>query len=141
MSSPLYDTDILGWSEQQAALLRQAAVGKPVPEIDWSNIIEEIEGVGLSELRAVESLLFQALVHMLKAEGWPLSRDTEHWRGEMRGFRRQARRRFTTSMRQKLDLAGLYDDAMQAVPATVDGQPPLPLPARCSMTLDELLGD
>ena len=29
--------------------------------------------MGRSDLRAVQSLLFQALVHMLKAEAWPLS--------------------------------------------------------------------
>ena len=76
-SGELYDTDILVWSEQQAALLRRVAAGERVNnrDLDWPNIIDEVESVGLSELHAVESLLLQALIHMLKAEAWPDSID------------------------------------------------------------------
>ena len=137
----LYDEDILLWSERQGDLLRRIAAGEPVNEPpDWANIVEEVESVGREQLHAVESLLLQALVHMLKAEGWPLARDVENWRADARRFRAQARRRFAPSMRQRLDLAGIYADALQALPATMDGQPPGPLPPDCPMTLDELLG-
>jgi hypothetical protein len=72
--SDLYDEDILLWSERQGDLLRRIAAGEPVNERpDWANIIEEVESVGREQLHAVESLLVQALVHMLKAEGWPLA--------------------------------------------------------------------
>ena len=37
-------------------------------DIDWENVIEEIESVGRSERNAVESHLVQALLHDLKAE-------------------------------------------------------------------------
>ncbi len=113
-----YDTDVLAWSEEQAALLRRVAAGERVNDasLDWPNIIEEIETVGRSELSAVESLLLQALLHMLKAEAWPASRDVHRWQAEARVFRRQARRRYTPSMRDKLDLDGLYDDALAGLP-------------------------
>jgi hypothetical protein len=139
--SDLYDDDILLWSERQSDLLRRLAAGEPVNERpDWVNIIEEVESVGREQLHAVESLLFQALVHMLKAEGWPQARDAENWRSDARGFRAQARRRFAPSMRQNIDLAGIYADVLHAMPATIDGQPPEPLPSTCPLTLDELLG-
>ena len=139
--SDLYDTDILLWSEQQAARLRHAAACDRLNDNspDWPNIIEEIESVGREQLHAVQSLLLQALVHMLKAEAWPLSPAVPGWQAEARGFRAQARHRFVPSMRQKLDLPGLYADALQVLPDTVDGQPPLPVPAICPVTLDELL--
>jgi len=138
----LYETDILLWSERQRDLLRRVAAGEPVNEApDWPNIIEEIESVGNEQLHAVESLLIQAFAHMLKAEAWPQSREVPHWQAEARGFRRQARRRFAPSMRQKIDLAGLYDDALVMLPDTMDGQPPLPVPAVCPVTLDALLAD
>jgi hypothetical protein len=136
-----YDTDILEWSEHQAALLRRAAAGERVNDLDWPNIIEEIESVGREQLHAVESLLIQALLHDLKAEAWPLARDVPHWRAEARLLRLQARRRFTSSMRQKLGLHGLYADALAALPETLDGQPPLPVPERCPTTLDALLSE
>ena len=78
-----YDTDILTWSERQAALLRRVGAGEKVnDQVDWENVIEEIESVGRSELHAVESLLTQALAHMLKAEAWPLSSAVPGWHAE-----------------------------------------------------------
>ncbi|MGH7096848.1 MAG: DUF29 domain-containing protein [Stellaceae bacterium] len=139
----LYEIDILTWSEQQAEHLRRFAAAERSNDavIDWPNIIEEIESVGREQLHAVESLLFQALVHMLKAKAWPTSLATPGWQGEARGFRAQARRRFAPSMRHRIDLMGIYADALHALPETVDGMPPLPVPAECPMTLDELLAD
>jgi hypothetical protein len=42
-------------------------------------------------------------------------------------------------MRQRIDIDDLYAKAISALPATIDGQPPLPVPERCPFTLDELL--
>jgi hypothetical protein len=140
--SDLYDDDVLLWSERQAALLRRIAAGEPVNERpDWPNIIEEVESVGRSDLRAVESLLLQALVHRLKAEAWPTSPAVPGWQAEARLFRAQARRAFAPSMRQRLDVPDLYADALRAMPGTMYGQTPQPLPATCPVTLDELLAE
>jgi hypothetical protein len=140
--SDLYEGDILLWSEHQADLLRRRAAGELVndAELDWPNIAEEIEDVGSNRLHAVESLLVQAMRHLLKAQAWPLSPDVPTRRADSIDFRRQARRRFVPSMRQKIDVAALYADALAALPESVDGQPPLPVPVECAMTLDELLG-
>ncbi len=136
-----YDTDIVVWSEHQADLLRRLATGERVnDQIDWENVAEEIESVGNEQRHAVESLLVQALLHMLKAAAWPLSREVPHWQAESRLFRGQARRRFVPSMRQRVDLEGIYADSLRGLPDTIDGQPPLPVPATCTVTLDELLG-
>jgi Domain of unknown function DUF29 len=137
----LYEDDLLLWSERQAELLRRRAAGELVndAELDWPNIAEEIADVGSNRLHAVESLLVQALRHMLKAEAWPLSRDAPNWRADAIDFRQQARRRFAPSMRQKIDVAGLYTDAVRALPESIDEVPPLRVPAVCPVTLEELL--
>ena len=71
-----YDADILIWSERQSALLRRLADGEQInDQVDWENVIEEIESMGNEQLHAVTSLLVQALIQMLKAEVWPLSRE------------------------------------------------------------------
>ncbi len=140
--SDLYDDDVLLWSERQGALLRRIAAGEPVNERpDWLNIIDEVESVGRSDLRAVESLLLQTLVHRLKAEAWPTSPSVPGWRAEARLYLAQARRAFAPSMRQRLDLPGLYADALRALPETMDGQAPLPLPGSCPVGLDDLLAE
>ena len=48
--SDLYDTDAVTWAEQQAALLRRIAAGERVnDQVDWENVVEEIEDVGGGE--------------------------------------------------------------------------------------------
>ncbi len=140
--SDLYDEDILLWSERQAALLRRVAAGERVNEadLDWPNVIEEVESVGRSELHGVESRLVQALLHILKARAWPDSLATPAWRADARLFRDQARRRFVPSMRPRIDLAELYGDALRGMPTSIDGLAAQPVPATCFVTLDELLG-
>ena len=138
----LYEADILLWSERQRDLLRRIAAGEAVNEApDWPNIIEEIESVGNEQLHAVESLLRQALVHMLKAQAWPQAPYVPHWLSEARGFRDDAADRFAPSMRQRIDIHRLYQRALRRLPDSIDGQPPLPVPAVCPVTLDELLAD
>ncbi len=138
-----YETDILLWSEHQAALLRRVAAGERInnAELDWPNIIDEVETVGRNELHAVESLLVQTLLHILKARAWPLSAAVPGWQKEIRVFRMQLRRRFVPSMRQKIDLADLYAEALLSLPDMIDSQPPLPVPDFCTVTLDELLSE
>ena len=139
--SDRYDDDILIWSEHQADLLRRLAAGEPSNEApDWLNIIEEVADVGRDSLRACRSQLFQALLHDLKAEAWPQSRDVPHWRSEARVARVNALDAYTPSMRQRIDLADLYAKALRALPESVDGQPPLAVSDACPVTLDEVLG-
>ena len=138
----LYAADVLEWSEHQARLLRDVAAGKLSNEApDWANIIEEIESVGSSQLATVRSLLARALEHDLKCRGWPDAPYVEHWRAEIRRFRADAADSFSPSMRQRIDMAALFRRARRIMPATIDGQPPLPLPDACPSTLDELLSD
>jgi hypothetical protein len=136
-----YENDILAWSEHQGELLRRIASGQRVndAEIDWSNISEEIEAVGRNELRACESYLVQALAHILKAEAWPNSQAVPNWRADARHFRNEAAAAFSPSMRQKINLTRLYRRALSELPETIDGQPKLPLPDDCPLSLDELL--
>jgi hypothetical protein len=139
--SDLYDDDILLWGERQGELLRRIAAGEPVNERpDWVNIIEEVESVGRSDLRAVESLLLQAFMHMLKSEAWPDSLSVPVWQSDALLLRAQARRAFSPSMRQRIDVSALYADAVHAMPTMIDGRPPQPVSPICPMTLDELLG-
>ena len=89
--SDLYDADILTWSERQAALLRRLAAGEQVNEqIDWENVVEEIESVGRSEVRGVTSALKNAVQHKLYQPGWPRAAAMRHWQYEVRAQLAQA---------------------------------------------------
>jgi len=139
----LYDDDILMWSEKQAALLRRVAGGERInDQVDWENVIEEVESVGRSQLSAVRSHIVQALLHDLKAEAWPSARDLEHWQKEAIRFRQEAAEAYAPSMRQHIDMDALYAKALRLMPEKTYGQPrQAAVPDKCPVTLDELLRD
>ena len=58
----LYDTDIIAWSLQQAALLRE----RRWQELDLDNIVEEIEEVGRSYHRELAHRFSVLITHLLK---------------------------------------------------------------------------
>ncbi len=135
-----YETDILVRSEQQGELLRRRAAGELVNDraLDWPNIAEEVESAGRSQLSAVRSFIIQALAHDFAAEAWPSSQAVPGWRAEAVRFRQEAAEAFAPSMRQHIDMAKLYALAVRRLPATIDGQAPLPVPTTCPVSLDEL---
>ncbi len=141
--SDLYETDILAWSEDQAARLRRVAAAERLNDAspDWPNIIEEIESVGRNELHRTESLLVQALRHRLKIMAWPDSPEVPHWQEEMILFQMDAARAYQPSMRHRLDMTWIYRKARHRFPQQIDGQPLRPLPETCPVTLEELLGE
>ena len=137
----LHDTDALAWSEQQADLLRRLAAGERLNEaVDWANVIEEVGDVGLSQLHACESLLEQALAHLLKGQAWPGNQSVEHWMDEADAFLSDAGRRFSPSMRQRIDLDRLYARALGRVRRVTERTgTPRELPPALPFTLQELL--
>ena len=137
----LYDTDALAWSEQQADLLRRLAAGEPLNEaVDWANVIEEVGDVGLSLLRACESLLQQAMANLLKLHAWPASQLAEKWLDKTGTYLDDAELQFAPSMRQRISLDELYETALRRVQQATDRMgAPRPLPQACPFTLDELL--
>ena len=57
-----YEQDFYGWTQEQAALLRAGRLN----DLDIENLIEEVETMGRSEKRELESRLTVLLVHLLK---------------------------------------------------------------------------
>jgi hypothetical protein len=140
--SDLYDTDILAWSERQADLLRRMGAGERVnDQVDWGNVAEEIEDMGNNVVRSVASHLVQAILHELKAQAWPQSRDVPHWRAEARLHRDEAREAYAPSMarREELAVERLYRRALRGLPESLDGMPPQALPEAPDFTLVQLL--
>lgn len=66
--------DLSAWIERTAKLLRD----RRWQEIDVDQLIEEIEGLGRSERRAITSQLIRLLLHLLKWQYQP-ERRSESW--------------------------------------------------------------
>jgi hypothetical protein len=142
--SGLYGDDIVLWSKRQAELLRRMAAGERVDDqIDWPNVIEEIESVGRAELRVVRSALQLARQHKLLMLGWPDAGAVPFRAAEVTSQLADAHEDFRESMRPEIDLASLYRRARLEVDKHKrdEGDPVSPLPDQCPWSLDELLAE
>jgi Domain of unknown function DUF29 len=70
-----YERDGYAWAMAQARLISE----RRFDEVDWPNVIEEIESVGRSERRSLTSNLYQIALHMLKWDAQPERRGNGWW--------------------------------------------------------------
>jgi hypothetical protein len=137
----LYETDIVAWSEQQAEALRAQARRAGDNAVDWENLIDEMETVGRSEIRAATAGLRQVLIHLIKAASWPDPPDFAHWRTEVRAFLADLRDDYTPSMRQRIDVDKIWRDAMAIAEDSLAEQNQSvakTLPAACPFSADTM---
>jgi len=76
----LYDEDTVAWSENQAAALRAAAQGGSNQELDWENLAEEIEDLGKSIKRGIQSHIRNIIEHLIKLTYSSATPPREGWR-------------------------------------------------------------
>jgi hypothetical protein len=143
----LHDDDVLLWSRRQADLLRRLAAGERINEqIDWANVIDEIDDVGNNAQDVVEGCLVQAIAHLMKLAAWPASRSANHWRSEAVAALGRARRRCkgpTLRNAVRDGLPGLHKDALAIVRALgpMDGVEPVPLRDDAILPLEDLVAE
>jgi hypothetical protein len=70
MPTATYDKDFTAWSLAQAQLLRD----RQFDQVDWANLIEEVEGLGRSERQVIASYLTVLFTHLLKWKDQPSGR-------------------------------------------------------------------
>jgi hypothetical protein len=79
-ASTLYREDFLAWSERQVAALRAEARNGSNKALDWENLAEEIEGLGISQRSALGSQIRRAEHHLLKLEHSLTRAPRQGWR-------------------------------------------------------------
>ncbi len=141
MPDDLYHRDILAWSKAQAERLRRVAAGERVEDVDWPNVIEEIESVGHFILAEAQSRFFRAMIEALKATAWPEHAERQEWCCKAAGMLGDARIWAEPAMASHLDAAALYDDALRVVREMRMDAPPIPLHDRIALTGADLLDD
>lgn len=104
MDTLLYDTDFYAWTNRQAELLR---AGNPAA-VDWEHIAEEIEDMGKSLKRELESRLKVLLVHLLKWQYQPSHRGNS-WRYTIEEQRAQ----LEDHLKDNPSLAGRLPEALE----------------------------
>ncbi|MBD1931430.1 MULTISPECIES: DUF29 domain-containing protein [Cyanophyceae] len=133
----LYDTDYLIWIKTTVEKLRV----HDYSNIDWENLIEEIEDMGRSERRSLESNLIVVLTHLLKWQYQPELRSGS-WKGSIVEHRRRIRKALKESPSLKPYLeevfAECYLDAVEQASAETE-LPVETFPQLCPYTSAEIL--
>ena len=133
----LYDEDFLLWTEKTARLLRAGRLD----ELDIEHIAEEIEDMGKSQKRELESRLTVLLVHLLKW-GWQRDKRSNSWKATVASQRAELRRLFRDSPSLKNQLpksvAESYRDAVEEA-SLETGLPAETFPQRCPFTSEQIL--
>lgn len=136
-----YETDVIAWANEQAALLRSGQLSA----IDIENIAEEILDVGKSEQRELESRMAVLLAHLLKWKFQPERRGSS-WEETIDTQRSRIERRLRKTPSLKASLsdadwwADAWDDAMDEA-SKETGISRKTFPKNCSWTVEEILTD
>ena len=83
-TSSLYETDFYAWTQEQSKLIEL----KQWPQLDASNLMEEIASLGRKERQELRNRLGILLGHLLKWQFQPEQRSNS-WRGTIREQRKQ----------------------------------------------------
>ena len=133
----LYDEDFLLWTEKTARLLRDGHLD----ELDIEHLAEEIECMGTSQRRELESRLTVLLTHLLKW-GWQHAKRSRSWKATAANQRAELRRLFRQSPSLKNQVAEAiaesYEDAIDQ--ASIEtGLPAETFPQHCPFTPEQVL--
>ena len=138
----LYDTDFCEWTAATAKLLREGRFD----EVDIAHVAEEIEDMGKSDYRKLESCLTRIMEHLLKlrlTKGHLLDRNRGQWNASITRQRVQIERllKESPSLRPKAPsmIPDAYRDAVRIVEAA--RLVTEPIPPECPFTETEVLAD
>jgi Domain of unknown function DUF29 len=133
----LYEDDYYAWTIEQAQLLRAGALSA----IDAANIAEEIESMGRSDRRELQSRLVVLAMHLLKWRFQPSAR-SRSWSATIDEQRLQIDQVFGESPSLRALAGGLLPQAYAMARARAIAETGLAedlFPVTCPFTLDEVL--
>jgi hypothetical protein len=107
----LYETDYNLWVLQTATKLKN----KDLDDLDWKNLIEEVEDLSRRDRQKLASLLTRLFEHFLKLAYWESekARNQNHWQGEITNFRIQIKRVLKDSPSLRPHLEDILRDCYQ----------------------------
>jgi hypothetical protein len=138
VTTPDYDTDFYGWTQQQAAALR----AKDWAALDLAHLAEEVEDVGNSVRFALERQLVRLLLHLLKLTHDPATRPRRGWRVTVAGAREEVAKRATGALQHHPAryLPDAYRQARRQAALALD-RPLTTFPEACPWTVEQALDE
>jgi Domain of unknown function DUF29 len=139
-----YERDFVGWTQQQAELLRREADFRPGTGLDFENLAEEIESLGKRDRRALTNYVARIAEHLLELQYSPAKDPRPGWENSVDVHRSKARRILADSPGLGSDLQDMlgesYDEGRRRAARALSGEvDPKVLPERCPYAVDQLL--
>ena len=137
MEMAINQQDFYGWTQQQVSLLRS----RQFDEIDLEKLIEEVESMGRSELRELESRLTVLLMHLLKWQ-YQANFQTRSWILTIKEQRRRIVKRLQQSPSLKSQLNEVITDAYELArgdAADETGLSESSFPIKCPWTYPQIV--
>jgi uncharacterized protein DUF29 len=114
-TASLYDRDWYAWTQDQAARLRAWPEQLRPNGLDVEHLAEEVESLGKSDRRAIESHLRLIALQLLKMKFHPAAADAgRHWMAEVDGFRDELERLFEDSPSLRAQREAIYARAWRS---------------------------
>ncbi len=137
MTLTLYEADYHQWIKTTVNQLRKGNFH----QVDWDNLIEEIESMGKNQKRALLSLLTRLLEHLLKLSYWEAEKkqSSSHWAAEVVNFRAQIQNLLEDSPSLKNELAGMYIKAYSVASKSISKL--FDLPENTHISLEQCLDE
>lgn len=124
VTKSLYEQDFHLWLTTTAEQLRS----RQLDEVDFDNLIEEIEDMGSSQRRELQSRLIVLLMHLLKYQYQP-SKRSGSWRGTIFEQRRQIALLFKNSPSLKPHYLEIFSECYSDAINEASAETNLPLSA------------
>ena len=104
----LHERDFNLWIEETVRAIKN----KDINNMDWDNLIEEIEDMGASQKRALDSYTQRLIEQILKLKYWhsEKERNERGWRSEVVNFRNRINRILKKNLSLKNYLKSEYVD-------------------------------
>jgi hypothetical protein len=137
MNSTLYEQDYYLWIEQTVQLLKTERLA----ELDYKNLLEEIEDMGRNQKNAVESNLIVLMLHLLKWQYQP-QLQCGSWQGSIREHRRRILKSLKDSPSLQPYLSEIWLESYQEARLQAADETELAVeifPEQCPYTIENIL--
>jgi hypothetical protein len=136
---PKYEEDFYGWSMATAALLKE----RKLTELDFENLIEEIESMGRSEKHQLANRLGVLMAHLLKWQYLPKLRGRS-WQGTISGQRIEVQELIKDNPSLSTKVPESMKRGYKRALTIIEKETPLNLtllPQECPYTIEQCLDD
>jgi len=139
LTASLYESDFYGWTLQQAEALRS----RDMNELDFENLLEEMEAMGRSEKRGLKNRLVILLMHLLKWQYQP-EHQGKSWKLTIRNQREEVLELLEENPSLKPHIDSILENAWKKALRETEKETKIvrsTFPTQCPWSFEQIMDD